>query len=149
MLFEVTTTTESVQVTEIEGFTYAAPAPTELARLGKYAVGQIPADARPLFAEVAFATVVAVATVVVVAGTVTGTVTGTVATVVEVSTFHLSFLPTLVHTRGLAAEPPRIPAFEHEPPALAADTCWVGMMIARRLATTTEIIFWDLDISSA
>ena len=142
MLFEVTTTTESVQVTEIEGFTYAAPAPTELARLGKYAVGQIPADARPLFAEVAFATVVAVATV----DVVTGTVTGTVATVVEVSTFHLSFLPTLVHTRGLAAEPPRIPAFEHEPPALAADTCWVGMMIAKRLATTTEITFWEFDI---
>ena len=143
MLFEVTTTTESVQVTEIEGFTYDAPAPTELARLGKYAVGQIPAAARPLFAEVAVATVVAVA------GTVAGTVTGTVATVVEVSTFHLSFLPTLVHTRGLAVEPPRIPAFEHEPPALAADTCWVGMMIAKRLATTTAIILKVLNIGSA
>ena len=139
MLFEVTTTTESVQVTEIEGFTYDAPAPTELARLGKYAVGQIPAAARPLFAEVAVATVVAVA----------GTVTGVVATVVEVSTFHLSFLPTLVQMRGLAAEPPRIPAFEHEPPALAADTSWDGTMIAKTVATTNEIISWDLNISRA
>lgn len=139
MLFEVTTTTESVQVTEIEGFTYDAPAPTELARLGKYAVGQIPAAARPLFAEVAVATVVAVA----------GTVTGVVATVVEVSTFHLSFLPTLVQMRGLAAEPPRIPAFEHEPPALAADTSWDGTMIAKTVATTNEIIFWDLNIFRA
>jgi hypothetical protein len=140
MLFEVTTTTESVQVTEIEGFTYAAPAPTELARLGKYAVGQIPAAARPLFAEVAVATVVAVA------GTVAGTVTGTVTTVVEVSTFHLSFLPTFLQIRGLDAVPAKAPALEQLPPTLAADTCWVGMMIAKTLATTTAIILKVLNI---
>lgn len=51
--------------------------------------------------------------------------------------------------RGLAAEPPRIPAFEHEPPALAADTSWDGTMIAKTLATTNEIIFWDLNILRA
>ena len=51
--------------------------------------------------------------------------------------------------RGLAAEPPRIPAFEHEPPSLAADTSWDGTMIAKTLATTNEIIFWDLNILRA
>ena len=144
MLFEVITAIESVQVTEIEGFTYAAPAPTELARLGKYAVGQIPAAARPLFDDVApAATVVVVAMVVAVAIVV---VVATVVVVLEVAVFHLSFLPTLVQISGLLAEPPNIPSFEHDPPALAADTCWVGMMIAKKLATTAATIFLDLDI---
>jgi hypothetical protein len=68
--------------------------------------------------------------------------------VVEVGAFcHLSFLPTLVQMRGLDAEPPKIPAREHFPPTLAADTCWVGTMIAKTLATTSAIILRDLNIA--
>jgi hypothetical protein len=54
-----------------------------------------------------------------------------------------------VQIRGLDAEPPKIPAREHFPPTLAADTCWVGMMIAKTLATTTAIILKDLNIERA
>jgi hypothetical protein len=51
--------------------------------------------------------------------------------------------------RGLDAEPPKIPAREHFPPTLAADTCWVGTMIAKTLATTSAIILRDLNIAEA
>jgi hypothetical protein len=62
---------------------------------------------------------------------------------------HLSFLPTLVQIRGLDAEPPKIPAREHLPPTLAADTCWVGMVIAKTLATITAIILKVLNITES
>jgi hypothetical protein len=144
MLFDETTTTESVQVTEIEGLTYSAPAPTELARLGKYAVGQIPAAARPLFDDVAPVAIVVVVEIVVAVAIVVVVATG--ATVVEGSAFQLSFLPTLAQISGLLAEPPSFPSFEHEPPALAADTCWVKAVVAKRLAITIATIFLDLDM---
>ena len=144
MLFEVITATESVQVTEIEGFTYAAPAPTELARLGKYAVGQIPAAARPLFDDVAPAAIVVVVAIVVAVATVVVVVTG--ATVVKVIAFHLSFLPTRAHTSGVFAEPPNLPSFEHEPPTLAADICCVGMTIVKAPTITSRIIGRNFNI---
>ena len=74
-----------------------------------------------------------------------------VVVVVVTATFfaHLSFLPTLVQMRGLDAEPPKIPAREHLPPTLAADTCWDGTTIAKTLATTTAIILKVLNIELA
>ena len=42
-----------------------------------------------------------------------------------------------------------IPAREHFPPTLAADTCWVGTMIAKTLATITAIILKVLNIELA
>jgi len=66
--------------------------------------------------------------------------------VLKVVVFHLSFLPTLAQISGLLAEPPNFPGFEHEPPALAADTCWVKAVVAKKLAKTSATIFLDLDI---
>jgi hypothetical protein len=66
--------------------------------------------------------------------------------VLEVAVFHLSFLPTLVQISGLLAEPPSFPSFVHEPPALAAETCWVKAVVAKKLAITIATIFLDLDI---
>lgn len=108
-------------------------------------MGQTPAAARPLFADVVVATVVVVAAVVVVATAVV--VTGTVATVVAVKAFHLSFLPTLVQMRGLPEEPPNLPAVGQEPPALVADAVCKGNAI-RQIASvaTDEIVFMNFDI---
>ena len=111
-------------------------------------MGQTPAAARPLFADVVVATVVVVAAVVVVAtaAVVTGTV-ATVATVVAVKAFHLSFLPTLVQMRGLPEEPPNLPAVGQEPPALVADAVCKGNAI-RQIASvaTDEIVFMNFNI---
>jgi hypothetical protein len=52
----------------------------------------------------------------------------------------------LVQISGLLAEPPSFPSFEHEPPALAAETCWVKAVVAKKLAITIATIFLDLDI---
>ena len=101
----------------------------------------------PAELEVVALTVVVVATaatVVVVATAATVVAVTAVGIVVEVKIgafCHLSFLPTLVQMRGLDAEPFKIPAREHSPPPLAADTCWVGTMIAKTLVTTNTTIF--------
>ena len=105
---------------------------------------------RPLAPEV-----VAAGTVATVATVVVGATAATVVAVIDTGEVgagkagafrHLSFLPTLVQIRGLVAEPPMIPARAHLPPTLAADTCWVGTMIAKTLATITAIILKDLNI---
>jgi len=130
--------------------------------LGNLAVGHSPLVRRPTAPEVSatvVATVVAVVAVVALVAVVEGGplfgplgpvfVAVVVVVVVVAVTFfaHLSFLPTFLQIRGLDAVPAKAPALEQLPPTLAADTCWVGMMIAKTLATTSAIILRDLNMA--
>ncbi len=106
----------------------------------------------PAEIEVVALTVVVVATaatVVVVATAATVDEVTAAGAVVEVDAFcHLSFLPTFLQIRGLDVVPPKIPAREQLPPTLAADTCWVGMVIAKALAIITANVLKVLNITS-